>query len=343
MKRRTVRTRRSREKQQEPAAPRGSGWALGLEVRQLRAFVTLVDEGSMTAAAHRLGVAQSTISEALTALERALGTRAIARRRGVHAVDLTPAGQALLPYGRTILASLEDAHVAVAAVARDVPGRIEMIANESVSTYLLAPALDRLRAKWPKMQFAVNVGLCQRIVRGLLEGQFDLGVMLQLPADGCQVEGPVLPPAAQARTIPLPDVPLVVFAKANHPLVTRPANGGVRLEQLTQYPIFVTDASGYCHDLIRSFFRSTDTTGPRIEATGSVEAVKRSVLANPEALGVLPDYAIADELQAARVQPIQLRPAAPTLQLRAMVYRTRAPKHPVIADLIEMLGSGSRT
>jgi DNA-binding transcriptional LysR family regulator len=323
----------------DPIAPRGNGWALGLEVRHLRAFVTLVDEGSMTAVAHRLGVAQSTISEALTALERAVGTRVVARRRGVHTVDLTPAGQALLPYGRTILASLEDAHVAVAEVARDVPGRVEIIANESVSTYLLAPALDRLRARWPNMQFAVSVGVCQHIVQGFMDGQFDLGVMLQCPFDPTREDGLVLPPAVQARSIAMPDVPLVVFANANHPLAGRHQNRVLPVESLAPYTVFISDASGHFHDLIRRFFCRTETTGPRMEATGSVEAVKRSILANAGAVGVLPGFAIADELRSGVVHSIPLRPALPLLQFRAMVYRTRAPKHPVIADLVEMLGA----
>src|SRR6516165_8052525 len=48
--------------------------AFNLELRQLRAFIALVENGSVTAASHALGLAQSTVSEAITALERELGT-----------------------------------------------------------------------------------------------------------------------------------------------------------------------------------------------------------------------------------------------------------------------------
>jgi regulatory helix-turn-helix LysR family protein len=63
--------------QEAPAAearpiPERSGWA-GLEIRHLRALVALVDSGSMTAAAQALGMAQSTVSEAMSALDRTLG------------------------------------------------------------------------------------------------------------------------------------------------------------------------------------------------------------------------------------------------------------------------------
>ena len=70
-----------------------------LELRHLRAFVALVENGSITAASHVLGLAQSTVSEAIAALERELGTALIAHKRGSHTVALTPAGQVLLPHG----------------------------------------------------------------------------------------------------------------------------------------------------------------------------------------------------------------------------------------------------
>ena len=82
------------------SAPERTGWAAGLEVRHLRAFVALVDHGSMTAAAQALGMAQSTVSETMAALDRTLGTPAVTRRRGTRGHRLTPAGRALLPHAR---------------------------------------------------------------------------------------------------------------------------------------------------------------------------------------------------------------------------------------------------
>src|SRR5919202_1786887 len=61
---------------------RGTRPDSGLDVRQLRAFVALVDCGSVSAAAESLGLAQSTVSESLATLERALGTTVAVRRRG---------------------------------------------------------------------------------------------------------------------------------------------------------------------------------------------------------------------------------------------------------------------
>jgi DNA-binding transcriptional LysR family regulator len=310
-----------------------------LEVRHLRAFVTLVEQRNMTAAAERLGVAQSTISEALTALERALGTRMIARRRGGHSIDFTPAGQALLPHARRVLASLEDAHVAVAAVAADVNGRVELVANESVSTYLLPAALAVVRRNWPNMQFAVTVGMCPSTHEGLSSGRFDVGLMLQVPS--CATSNATEPSrvVSPRTTRELKQVPLVVFSGAQHPLTARDQPSDIPRDDLAPYPLFVTDGQGYFYDALRRFFRSDALTGPRLHSTGSVEGVKRSVVANPNGLGVLPEYAVAEDLGAGLIRAITIRPTAPSLSLHALLYRARTPMHPAIAELMDVLST----
>jgi DNA-binding transcriptional LysR family regulator len=146
-------------------------------------------------------------------------------------------------------------------------------------------------------------------------------------------------PATPARSLQLSDVPLVLFAGVKHPLAARASASDVLLDQLAPYPLFVSDATGYFHDLIRDFVHSEGMAGPRLHPTGSVEAVKRSVVTHPHGLGVLPKYAVAEELRAGLVHAVTTRPAVPSVRLHAMFYRTRAPMHPAIADLIGVLST----
>jgi DNA-binding transcriptional LysR family regulator len=301
----------------------------------LRAFVTLVDLGSMTSAARVLQIAQSTISEALAALERVLGTRVVTRHRGAHSVALTPAGAALLPYARAVLASLEDAQVAVAAVTRDVRTSVEIIANESVSTYLLPRALGVLRERWPNTRFAVTVGMCPSITEGVASGRFDIGLMLQ--TSRCEATSPS--DEVALTRVRLCEVPLVVFARPEHPIVPEAKGTQVARDRLGPYTVFVSDAKGYFYELLRDYFHADGTLLPRLEPTGSVEAVKRSVTANPMALGVLPAYALEEEFRTGRLCAVSLRPGLPPVLLEARSYRTRSPALPAVAELIEVLRS----
>src|SRR3954470_6288727 len=204
--------------QETPAAearpiPERSGWA-GLEVRHLRALVALVDSGSMTAAAQALGMAQSTVSEAMAALDRTLGTPAVARRRGARGHPLTPAGRALLPHARRVLAAVEDAQAAVAAVTREARASVDIVANESVSSYLLPDVLALLRERWPGTRFAVTVGACQAVRDGVARGRFDVGLLL---ATEVEETGPEVVAARQPGML-LAEVTLVLFGGGGHPL-----------------------------------------------------------------------------------------------------------------------------
>jgi DNA-binding transcriptional LysR family regulator len=300
-------------------AHRESGWALGLELRQLRAFVRLVDTGNLSATARVLGVAQSTMSEGVTALERALGTRIVVRKRGGHGISLTAAGGALLPYARKVLESLEDAHVAVAAVDHDVRTRVEVIANESVSTYLLPSALSEVRKQWPNLRVAVTVGMCPTITEGLSAARYDVGLMLQM---------------GQSNGVFLAEVPLVLFSATSHPLTSHTGRPILR-EELAKYTVFISDARGYFFDLVRKFLRADGVLSPRLEATGSVEAVKQSVLTDRLSIGVLPIYAVAEEVRTGRLSTLRIRPDLPRVRLEAMSYRARPPAHPAVAVLLE--------
>src|SRR5215475_9027392 len=122
--------------------------AFDLELRQLRAFSALVECGSITAASDALHLAQSTVSEAIIALERALGTALISHTRGSQAARLTAAGRALLPHARDVLAAVGTTYVAVAKAATSARGSLSIIANESISTYLLPHALITMRQRW---------------------------------------------------------------------------------------------------------------------------------------------------------------------------------------------------
>ncbi len=306
--------------------PERSGWA-GLEIRHLRALVALVDSGSMTAAAQALGMAQSTVSEAMSALDRTLGTPAVARRRGARGSDLTAAGRALLPYARRVLAALEDAQTAVAAVTREARATVDIVANESVSTYLLPEPLAVLRQRWPGTRFSVTVATCQAVRDGLAQGRYDVGFLLAAAEAG---EG----------GLPLADVRLVLFCGAEHPLVPS-GNGPVPRARLAPFRIFMSDSSGDFHALLHGFFHADGLPGPRLEASGTIDAVKRSVLADRLALGVLPDYAVAEELRNGRMRALPVRPSLPPLRLAAHLCGVR-PTGPAAADLVRVLRAGGR-
>ena len=306
----------------------------GLEIRQVRAFVALVERKRVTAAADALGLAQSTVSEALSALERALDTPLILRRRGGHGLELTEAGRALLPHARRILSAVDDAHTAIAAAASRAQTRVDIVANESISTYLLPAILPQLRQQWPQTRFTVSVATCAGIREGMTGGAFDVGLLLEgLPVDSSSAHTTTSLAPFTDRRVVVPAVPLVLFAGASHPLISGRRRAAVRRHALVGYTLFVSDGAGDFHDMVRRFFNGDGFDGPAIEATGSIEGVKRAVINDGRAIGLLPEYAVADELRAATIARVNLHPAPPALRLDALLSQSRA-RHPSTEELL---------
>jgi DNA-binding transcriptional LysR family regulator len=93
------------------------------ELRQLRYFVTVAQEGQMTRAAAKLHLAQPALSQAVAQLEARLGVELF--RRHARGVSLTPAGEAYLTKAGVVLAALADAELTAQAAARAASRAIE--------------------------------------------------------------------------------------------------------------------------------------------------------------------------------------------------------------------------
>lgn len=285
-----------------------------MELRHLRVLAAVVDHGGYTRAARALGVAQSTVSECVAALERALGVPVFARRGRTAA--LTPAGEALLPHARRILAAADEALAEVARAERGVRATVTVGANESVGSYLLPGPLAALRDRWPGAAFRVETALCAAIREGVRTGRLDLGLVLE-PADGADAVG---------------ETALVVFAAPGHPL----AGAAAPADALARRRWLLTEAAGSHHAMLGRWFEAAGHALPPVEAVGTVEGVRRGVLSRPDALGLLPAFVVADDLAAGRAAAVHPSPALPPLSLKTVVLPGRAPS-PMAADLLAEL------
>lgn len=151
-----------------------------VEIRQLRAFLMLAELGRITSVARALGLAQSTVSETLAALERRLGAALIVRRRGnSDTAVLTTVGRTLLPHAHGILAAVEQAQAAVARTVSATRTHVDIAANESVSTYLLPQALSSVRKRWPQTRFTVSIASNANVREHVVRDGLDMGLLLE--------------------------------------------------------------------------------------------------------------------------------------------------------------------
>lgn len=118
-----------------------------MDLSGARAFVTVVDEGSVTAAAHRLRVAQPSLSRRLQRFERDLGL--VLFERSERRLVLTPGGRRFLPVARDLLARADLARETATSLREGALGSVVLSAPRTTLSDVLAPFLATWRPEDP--------------------------------------------------------------------------------------------------------------------------------------------------------------------------------------------------
>ncbi|MFI6287992.1 LysR family transcriptional regulator [Streptomyces sp. NPDC051018] len=176
-----------------------------MEMRQLRYFAAVVDEGTFTAAARRLHVSQSGISTQVAKMEHELGQRLL--DRSGRQVRLTPAGEAVLPLAKNALATLDAIRHTAAEFAEAVRGRVRlgMITGCSIPPFL--DTVADLGRTHPGIELSLHEGHSDDLQSQVLSGSLDLALI--------GYAGTVAPDLEASVVI---DEPIAAVVPAGHPL-----------------------------------------------------------------------------------------------------------------------------
>jgi DNA-binding transcriptional LysR family regulator len=194
-----------------------------VQIQQLRYFLAVAEVRHFTQAASALQVAQATLSKQISALEHDLGAPLFSRARGN--ITLTPAGEALLPLARRILADVDTARREVQDLTGLRRGRVRIGATPSLLAGLLAGALARFHEAFPTIELRVTQGGSHDLVGDLASGELDFALIV-LPL---QEGDPSL------ETVPLLSEELMVATAVERPLPLW--HGEVRITDLRTWPL----------------------------------------------------------------------------------------------------------
>ncbi|CAI0812132.1 Cat operon transcriptional regulator [Serratia rubidaea] len=206
-----------------------------IELRRLKAFVTVVEEGNITRAAERLCIQQPPLSRLLQGLEEELGVQLLQRLpRGVRATD---AGNVLLHEARTLLARAATLGDAVRRAARGEQGHIAIGFTSSAALHPFVPnLLRRYREILPdvttQLEEAGSGELMDALVDERLDAAFVRSPVSEIP--GVSIE-PVLresmlialPVGHRLADEPQTPLPLAALASEAFILYRRPAGQGL--------------------------------------------------------------------------------------------------------------------
>ena len=140
---------------------------------ELLVFVTVIDSGSITAAAEKLQQTVSGVSRALSRLEKKLDTALI--RRTTRRLQLTEEGALFLGRARAILDAMEEAEQSVARRRERPSGRLRVDAASPFMLHCIAPHMKAFAGLYPEIRLELTSN--ERIV-DLLEQKVDIAIRI---------------------------------------------------------------------------------------------------------------------------------------------------------------------
>ena len=143
----------------------------GTEFAEMSAFVAIAERRSFAKAAAQLGIARSTLSQTLRALEERLGVRLL--NRTTRSVSLTEPGEQFLVRVRPALSELAAAVGELNGYRRGPSGLLRVVVQPPVATLLMGPLLGRFLQQYPAITLDLSV---VRMPTDIVSAGFDAGI-----------------------------------------------------------------------------------------------------------------------------------------------------------------------
>jgi DNA-binding transcriptional LysR family regulator len=149
---------------------------MSFTLRQLQFFVAAAEQGSVSGAARVLSISQSSVTEAIRALEDDLGVTLFERQ--AKGLRITHKGSAFLRHARQILGDVARARDAFQDEGEQARGRLSLGVTSLVAGYVLSDILARFRRAYPQVDLNVIEDSGEYLQHLLIGGELDVAVLL---------------------------------------------------------------------------------------------------------------------------------------------------------------------
>ncbi|MBO6860587.1 LysR substrate-binding domain-containing protein [Roseibium sp.] len=249
-----------------------------MDIRQLRYFLEIVAQGSLTRAAESLHVAQPALSLHLKNMEEQLGTRLLTRSRS--GVTPTEAGELLLQRARAILEDLARTEDDIRNLETDPSGIVRIGLPGTISAMVSLPLILAARERFPRITLNITEAMSGFVGDWLSEGKIDLAVLYSRSKD------------ARIRSELLLEEELVVLWPAD---AERPQE--MNMAALDNVPMVLPSGAHGLRVLIDRTFQALGFAPEIAMEIDSFNNIKRLVAAG-FGPSILPLYAVTEEVAA---------------------------------------------
>lgn len=261
-----------------------------MELRQLRYFVTIVEQGSFSKAADIVFVAQSALSHQIGRLEQELGTRLL--HRTARGVALTEPGRLFLTHAVAILRQAADARMSVQGSLEQPRGKVTLGIPPSICSPLAVPLLMAARAELPGVELELT-----EEVTGSLAGQLRGGLInLTLLFDDGELSQFVHRPLLQER--------LYLISKAGG---GAGPNRSISFKAALSLPLLLSAPAQGVRRIVERAARENGLPRPNVVTEINSMSILRLALLAGIGHAILPPMALKQELDAGLLEGRPIR------------------------------------
>lgn len=291
---------------------------LRFDLVDLRLFVEVAESNSLTRGAERAFLSVAAASLRIKSLEEGLGAQLLYRQN--RGVSPTRAGEVLLEHARRVLTEVEQLQRGLQPFSQGIRGHVRLFANATAICEFLPAVLGRFFETHPAITVDLQERLSAEIVRSVLEGVADIGVIsARVAADGLE-------------TLPYKKDRMVLAVPEGHPLSEVKS---IHFADTLDHEYIGLDSHSASYSYLQQEVLQLGRSMHLRIQVGSYDAMCRMVEAGV-GIGVLPEMAACRHARSTRIRIVQLLDEWATRELRICV-RSQS-ELPVFArELIEFI------
>ncbi|GAU79211.1 LysR family transcriptional regulator [Fusibacter sp. 3D3] len=243
-----------------------------MEIRNFRTFKTIVETGSFSKAAEKLGYTQSSVSMHIKTIETHYGKSLLDRT--ASKIRLTQFGRELL-IGVDQLLEKYDELSSFDFENLEVKGTLRIGAPDSLMMYRLHPIIYAYKMKYPHVDLIIHTGVCPELKAQVAKGTLDCCVMLQ-------------------PSITYKNLTSILLKQENFSLIA-PLDSDQTFLPKSHHMVIVAEEGCTYREVFLNYLSQHGIQQSNLLETGSVEAIKKYVTSGI-GLSYVPSYAIEMEI-----------------------------------------------
>ena len=261
-----------------------------MHIETLKVFCDLVDMQSFSLAAERNFITQSAVSQQIRTLEDKFNRRLLERVRGRREIRLTAAGEVFYRESKQVLESYETLKENMRGLVGKIGGTVKVATVYSVGLHELPPKVREFMTKFPTVKIDLEYSRTTRVVRDVLEGTVELGVL-------------AFPEQKRGLTIvPMPSDSLVLICPPEHEFADREQ---IKAKELNNQDFVLFERDVPTRKATDKILKANNVTVHKVAEFDNIETIKRAVEVG-FGLAIVPLLSVHDEERNGQLKVIEL-------------------------------------